>query len=142
MNRSWLAGVAVVVVCLGAACETHTEVGGGRGVVFPIQQRTNMVLEAQLEGTLVERRYCLYVLSDDGGLKLPTWPQGFSYRTTANDTIVRDAHGEMVARTGSHVTMGGGETPRRHPGGPAQLRSKQAPCHGPYWLVGEIAPAS
>ena len=107
-------------------------------MVFPVQQRTNIVLEARLDGTLIERRYCLYVLSDDGGLKLPIWPRGFSYGTIANDTIVKDADGGTVARTGSHVTMGGGEAPRRDLGVPAQMRSKHAPCHGPYWLVGAI----
>ena len=81
-------------------------------------------------------------MADEGGLKLPIWPDGFSYRPTADEMVVLDARGRTIAQVGSPITMGGGETPRQHIRGLTEMNPDEAPCHGPYWLVGEIAPAA
>jgi len=125
------------------------------GVAFPRQapvEGVRVVMEAELIGELVLVNGCLRVNSIYGdGSVLPIWPPEFTLkaekratvacpepcRRAAQDEIqVLDGAGQVVARVGQEVYMGGG-------GGSATSLAEcvrqqlPADCIGPYWIVGE-----
>ncbi len=74
-----------------------------------------------------------------GGFLL-VWPYGFSLSADNGTFQVIDSTGQIVARVGDKIKVGGGtdETPdgRVARGYSAQLPSGR--CSGPYWIVGEV----
>ncbi len=74
-----------------------------------------------------------------GGYLL-VWPYGFSLSADNGTFQVIDSTGQIVARVGDKIKVGGGadETPdgRIARGYSAQLPSER--CSGPYWIVGEV----
>jgi hypothetical protein len=105
-------------------------------LVFPVQPAPptpdgeREVMQALFEGRLVLANGCLRL---DTGHEDPlvVWPPGFTY---ADDTVL-DAAGEVVARPGQTLRMGGGEVSAigdvdwNGPGPEV--------CDGPYFVVGE-----
>ncbi len=101
-------------------------------------------MEAELIGDLVLVNGCLRVNSIYGdGSVLPIWPPEFTLKAEKRATVaaqdeiqVLDGAGQVVARAGQEVYMGGG-------GGSATsladcVRGQlPADCTGPYWIVGE-----
>jgi len=117
------------------------------GVAFPRQEPVEgvrVVMEAELIGELVLVNGCLRVNSIYGdGSVLPIWPPEFTLKAEKRTTVaaqdeiqVLDGAGQIVARVGQEVYMGGG-------GGSATSladcvrQQLPADCTGPYWIVGE-----
>jgi hypothetical protein len=111
----------------------------GRMVFFPKQPPTEgerAAMAALLIGDLVPVDGCLRVNSIYGdGSYLPIWPPEFTLQVQGEALQVLDGDGQVVARAGEEVSMGGGEGTSSPPPGEA---SQQLPpgCTGPYWIVG------
>jgi hypothetical protein len=108
------------------------------GIAFPRQKpvegfRTSML--AQLIGTLQLEGECLYVDSLQGGERvLPIWPPEFTLRLEGEQLLVIDGQGQVAARVGEEVYMGGGHVPVTDEWVLQQIPSA---CQGSYFVVGE-----
>jgi hypothetical protein len=81
------------------------------GVAFPRQKPSEGIREsmlAQLIGTLRLDGPCLLVDSLDGAVLLPIWPPEFTLRSEGDELVVIDGQGQVAARTGEEVYLGGG----------------------------------
>jgi hypothetical protein len=105
------------------------------GIAFPRQKPVEgfrVCMEAALVGTLRLEGACLYVQSFGGRSLLPIWPPEFTLRVEGDRVLVIDGQGQVAARAGEEVYMGGG-------GGSAdEWVLKQIPpaCRGEYFIVG------
>ncbi len=107
------------------------------GVAFPRQAPlVAVVMEAQLIGDLLLVDGCLRVKDIySGGSILPIWPPEFTLGAENDQLQVLDGDGQVVARVGEEVYMGGGEV--SSPSLPECVRQElPASCTGPYWIVG------
>ena len=151
MNKPWSAPFGVLLLLLllvWSACDDSSsddaaapQTEDSQPITFPVQDPTNDVMQALIEGTLTVRERCLYLsVGEPYDLVLPIWPNGFSYERADGKVSVLDANAETVAQTGSPMSMGGGmfgetdDSPL-----PAELQERVGPCEGPYWIVGEMA---
>ena len=96
---------------------------------------------ALLTGTLELSQNCLIIEADFGTNYSPVWPYGYSYKRGAGGVEVVDASGEVVARVGERVGVGGsGLGPVAY----AELDkyvSGNLSCPQPFWGVVEIVSA-
>ncbi len=110
------------------------------GIAFPRQgpvEGMRVMMQAEMIGQLVLVDGCLRIESiyDDTSY-LPVWPPEFDLGSEDDEIQVLDGAGEVVARVGEEIYMGGGE-------GSASVMAEcvrqQLPstCTGPYWIVGE-----
>jgi len=110
------------------------------GVAFPRQgpvEGPRVVMEAQLIGELVLVDGCLRIDSIHGTESLlPIWPPEFGLAAEGDEIQVLDGEGQVVARVGEEVYMGGGGGSAT---GLAGCVREQLPaaCSGPYWIVGD-----
>jgi hypothetical protein len=110
------------------------------GVAFPRQgpvEGPRVVMQAELIGRLVLVDGCLRIESvHDGTSQLPIWPPEFGLAAEGDEIQVVDGEGEVVARVGEEVYMGGGGGSAT---GLADCVREQLPaaCGGPYWIVGD-----
>jgi len=107
------------------------------GVAFPRQAPlVTEVMEAQLIGDLLLVDGCLRVKDlYSGDSILPIWPPEFTLGAENDGIQVLDGDGQVVARVGEEVYMGGGEV--SSPSLPDCVRQQlPAECSGPYWIVG------
>jgi hypothetical protein len=84
------------------------------GIAFPRQKPTEgfrTCMAAALVGTLRLEGACLYVQSLGGGSALPIWPPEFTLRVEGDQVLVIDGMGQVAARAGEEVYMGGGGVP-------------------------------
>jgi hypothetical protein len=109
------------------------------GVSFPRQEPVEGIratMEAELIGDLVLVDGCLRVNAIHGDTSyLPVWPPEYTLQAVGDEIQVLDGEGQVVARVGQEVYMGGGE------GSAAAMPDcvrEQLPagCTGPYWIVG------
>jgi len=111
------------------------------GIAFPRQKPTEGFREsmcAQLVGRLRLEGACLYVQSLGGGSLLPIWPPEFTLRIEGDQVLVIDGEGQVAARAGEEVYMGGG-----YVGVTDEWVLQQIPpaCQGEYFVVGnEVRP--
>ena len=141
---------AVVVLAILWACDdpssddaTKPESETPQAIIFPVQDATNNVMQALIEGTLTEQGRCLYISGREAyKWVLPIWPDGFSYERVDGNLSVLDANGKTVVQTGSSVSMGGGMLGEEDAPLPSELRPRVGSCDGPYWIVGEISESS
>jgi hypothetical protein len=107
------------------------------GIAFPRQKPTEgfrIAMEAALAGTLRLEEGCLCVRSlHEGRSMLPIWPPEFTLRVEGDQVLVIDGEGQVAARAGEEVYMGGGSVPVTD-----EWVLQQIPpsCHGEYWIVG------
>lgn len=117
----------------------------GRLLYFPQQPPTLAQMQALLEGELIEKDGCLRVATDyDDTSFLVLWPYDFAPQVGENGVIeVMDGDGQIVARVGAKVRLGGGAMESSAsqsyyddliPGLPIEG------CPGPYWVAGEVLP--
>ncbi len=110
------------------------------GIALPRQgpvEGLRAVMQAEMVGQLVLVDGCLRVQSiyDDTSY-LPVWPPEFALRSEDDSIQVLDGTGQVVAKVGEEIYMGGGE-------GSASVMAEcvrqqlPATCTGPYWIVGE-----
>ncbi len=106
------------------------------GIAFPRQEPVEgfrVCMEAALAGTLRLEGACLYVQSfDDDRRLVPIWPPEFMLRVEGDQVLVIDGEGQVAARAGEEVYMGGGG------GGADEWVLQQIPpgCQGEYFIVG------
>ena len=94
-------------------------------------------MESLMEGVLeTDDNGCLRV---DNYLII--WPHGFSLRTEGEGIQVIDSNGQVVARVGDKITLGGGEFPGEKAREQIEEFIIEQPLpddyQGPYWIVGE-----
>jgi hypothetical protein len=111
------------------------------GIAFPRQKPVEgwrECMEAALAGTLRLEEGCLTIQSLHGDRRLvPIWPPEFTLRTEGDQVLVIDGEGQVAARAGEEVYMGGGG------GGADEWVLQQIPpaCQGEYFIVGcEVRP--
>jgi hypothetical protein len=114
------------------------------GIAFPRQKPVEGIrtcMEAELAGTLYldPEGGCLRVRSLSGEELLPIWPPEFTLRAEGEGVLVVDGQGQVAARAGQEVYMGGGYVPVSDEYVLAQI--PQA-CRGAYFVVGcEVRPS-
>jgi hypothetical protein len=64
---------------------------------------------ALIEGRLVPDASAGSAIMAGGIVKRIRWPSGYSGRRVADEVEILDQLGRVVARTGTHIRMGGGE---------------------------------
>jgi len=106
------------------------------GIAFPRQKPTEGFREsmlAMLIGTLRLEGACLQVQPLGGGVILPIWPPEFTLRSEGEQVVVIDGKGQVAARAGEEVYMGGG-----YVGVSDEWVLQQIPaaCRGEYFVVG------
>jgi len=117
------------------------------GIAFPRQKPTEGFREsmtAALTGVLRLEGACLYVQPPGGEVVLPIWPPEFTLRRQGDrvegeQVLVIDGQGQVAARAGEEVYMGGG-----HAGVTDEWVLQQIPaaCRGEYFIVGnEVRPS-
>lgn len=110
------------------------------GIAFPRQKPVEgpgMFMAALLIGTLRLERECLYVEPLQGEGKLvPIWQPGYSLRLEGDQVLVMDGNGQVAARVGEEVWMGGGSA-----GIDAWVQQQIPPaCQGDYWIACGVRP--
>jgi hypothetical protein len=109
---------------------------------FPqLKMRSASLMTALLVGKLIVKDGCLRVsTSEDDRGHLIIWQPDYFLNSNEGVIEILNRKGEVVARVGEEIRMGGGEVPLT-----ADLeRQLREPlpeqCEGPYWLMGQLAP--
>jgi len=105
---------------------------------FPqLRTRSATFMEALLQGKLAVTEGCLRV-TGSGGSHLVIWQPGFFVNNNEGVIEILDRNGEVVARVGEEIRIGGGEVPLTEK--LKQLLREPLPeqCRGPYWSMGEL----
>lgn len=105
-------------------------------------------MQALIEGTLVLRESCVRLhTSSEATEYLVVWPPGYTVRE--RDRAILNERGDVFARVGDRVRLGGGETAGISPDEPSSSADAALPpfhgapgCAGPFWIVGEVLPLS
>lgn len=88
----------------------------------------------------VDEGGCLRMDPGDGESFTPIWRSGMKPETRGGRVVVLDKKGDVLAREGELVEMGGGGAPKNLDGTPAvgerTARELRERCPGDYWLVG------
>ena len=106
------------------------------GLYFPRQDPPEGLfaeMMALMMGQLIEEDGCLRVRGGEDAALLVIWPYDHTLTVDADGVPeVRDGSGEVVARVGDTVEMGGGQSPSIG----ARL-AEEIPdvCAGPYWIA-------
>lgn len=109
------------------------------GIAFPRQKPAEgerVAMMAQLIGTLRLEGACLQVQSLGGEVLLPIWPPEFTLRAEGEQVLVIDGEGQVAARAGEEVYLGGG-----YVGISDEWVLQQIPaaCRGDTFVVGNEA---
>ena len=107
-------------------------------VHFPqLRTRGEAHMEALLQGELAVTEGCLRV-SGSGGSHLVIWQPDFFVNNNEGVIEILDRNGEVVARVGEEIRIGGGQVPLTEK--LEQLLREPLPerCRGPYWSMGEL----
>ena len=99
-----------------------------------VGDRVNMMAGGNAELVLDEG--CLRTGSADGDLII--WPPGFSLTTEDDGVQILNETGQIVARVGEKVRMGGGQISYPSVLGEYVLRQLPSSCPGPYLVVGSV----
>lgn len=103
-------------------------------IYFPQRTSEGDDDDADLVGDMVVEGKCLYVASsvppEDDSRYLIVWPHNFELRISNDAIEVLGASGQVVARVGDLVRLGGSEVRQG-------VRPDVVPdaCHGPYWIA-------
>lgn len=107
-------------------------------------------LSGDIEGELIKTGNCLRLITSPSNTNyLVIWPPGYELDEEGSDIFIRDNSGQVVARIGEEVYMGGGEVYDREdeiatfdgvPGVSEQLVAEieNSGCPGPYWISGGV----
>ena len=115
----------------------------GPKIFFPKQKPVEgerEVMTAELFGELAVLEGCLRVASFSGSNTdyLLVWPPDFRLSTEGGGIQVLNEAGQVVARVGEKVRMGGGQISYPQHLGEYVLRHLPPSCPGPYWVVGSV----
>jgi len=108
---------------------------------FPIQKAGLARMDSLLEGRLeLDDNGCLRV-NDNFSNYLIIWPYGFSLRTEGEEIQIIDEKGQIFARVGDVIKIGGGEIPGEEARELIEESIVEQPlpddCQGPYWVTGD-----
>lgn len=102
-------------------------------------------LTSEIKGELVRSGDCLRLIAISSNTSyLVVWPPGYEVDEEGSEILIRDTSGQVVARVGEEVFMGGGGRQRETfdgvPGVSEQLAAeiKNSGCPGPYWFSGGV----
>ncbi len=107
-------------------------------VHFPqLRTRSAAFMEALLQGKLAVTEGCLRV-TGSGRSHLVIWQPDFFVNNNEGVIEILDRNGEVVARVGEEIRIGGGEVPLTEK--LKQLLREPLPeqCRGPNWSMGEL----
>ncbi len=94
---------------------------------------------ALLEGTLVVVDGCLRLKPTLGETSsVPVWPPDYSLGDDNGVLVIRNGPGEMVARVGDQVQLGGGQIDGDWLFKEIMRQQPPANCPGPYWLTAPL----
>jgi hypothetical protein len=103
-----------------------------------LKTRSAALMTALTIGKLVVKDGCLRI-GEGGSSHLILWQPDYFVNNNNGVIEVLDRNGQVVARVGEEIRMGGGEVPLT----PELERQLRAPlpkeCPGPYWLMGQLA---
>jgi hypothetical protein len=103
-----------------------------------LKMRSGSFMEALLSGELVVMNGCLRIQVENSTESyLVFWQPDYFLNQNNGTREILDREGQVVARVGEPIQMGGGEIPAVVDND--QLQAPLPPaCAGPYWLMGEI----
>ncbi len=142
----WLFVVLVATACSSTAARpeataTPPATPPPSDIFFPQQaplptRRASMA--ALIEGLLVVDKRCLRVIDGDTSY-LPIWPAGVSLYQADTLIEIHTAQGQIVARVGEPIFLGGGEVPADALPEVIEpvIQPVPADCPGPYWVVAD-----
>lgn len=132
--------LCMLVIVLGTTfgCKDNSANISSSAPFFPVQRAGMEVMASELKGKLVLDNGCLRV-----DKYLLIWPHGFSLRTEGEEILIIDSNGQVFARVGDEIYVGGGEV--AIPEEEAKefieesITGQPLPdnCTGPYWIVGD-----
>jgi hypothetical protein len=133
--------ITLVMLCV-STCGS-TEPSAPDGVFFPTVPIGNEYPAGEIEGMLELRSGCLFVARpEDRWLIL--WPEGYTAREVQGRIEILDEEGDLVAREGEQIHVGGGERNPLEIGGTAEAERYASEATGQdipercgdlYWLV-------
>lgn len=131
---SVLVCVLVVVPIVAVGCHDNTP---SLTPFFPVQKSGLDQMLSLAEGKLVLDNGYLRLKRFFGKGDLLIWPYGYSLRIEGKEIQAIDSDGQVVARVGDRIKVGGGEVPaeivEKYIGQPLPDN-----CTGPYWIVSEV----
>ncbi len=115
----------------------------GPTIFFPKQKPVEgerEVMTAELIGELAVIEGCLRIASFSGSNTdyLLVWPPDFRLNTEGDGIQVLNGDGQVAARVGEEVYMGGGKIGYVHRLDEYVVRQLPPGCTGPYWIVGDV----
>src|SRR3989304_2870261 len=123
------------------ACKENSTSISSSVPYFPVQKAGMATMEVILEGKLELDNGCLRIKYFDDNYLL-IWPYGFSLRTEGEEIQVIDENGQVFARVGDNIRVGGGEITGENAKELIEKYYIETPlpedCQGPYWVVGEV----
>lgn len=130
MRQSGLARDEPVPDLLTIAC---TASGEPLPVIAVSTEALDAFPAASLTGTVIEQDGCIRVRSDRSPSNyLPVWQPGHRIQRSGERLEIVDRRGEVVARVGEPIDLGGGEWPSAE----NYLATPLPPaCTGPYWMA-------
>ncbi len=128
----------IIVLSTVFGCGSNSINDSSTTPYFPVQKAGLAQMDSLLEGILeLDNNDCLRV---DGSLII--WPYDFSLRIEGQEIQVIDSNGQIFARVGDKITLGGGEIPGTRAKELIEdfIVGKPLPdaCPGPYWVVGSV----
>jgi hypothetical protein len=138
--------VLVTVLITSTSCHDNSFTTAPTAPYFPVQKEPDpsyIYPAALAEGKLVLDNSNLRLKPSWGKGdvwskgELLVWPYGYSLRINGKQIQIIDNDGQLVARVGDKIKVGGGEVPAEI----VEIYTGKRPpdeCPGPYWLVSEV----
>lgn len=93
---------------------------------------------ALMIGQLVLEGTCLRVTAQGAESSLPIWPPEVTLNAAADPIELLNQDGEVIARVGDEVELGGGPTGAEAPLIEELREPLPEECPGPYWITSEV----
>jgi hypothetical protein len=97
--------ILFIILCTTFACKDNSTTNSSSASSFPVQKAGLSKMESLMEGRLE--------MDDNGCLRVDNyliiWPHGFLLRTEGEVIQIIDENGQIFARIGDVIKIGGGE---------------------------------
>ncbi len=136
-----LLSMLMIVLSTSFACNDNSTSISSSTPNFPVQKAGLGGMDALLEGRLeLDNGYLRVKYVDNNYLLI--WPHGFSLRIEGEEIQVIDSNGQVFARVGDIIKVGGGEAPSGKEKEYLEKYFVEQPlpddCQGPYWIIGQV----
>jgi len=126
----------VAIIIYEPLYEIPFEINPDPSVCFPqLKMRSGEFMESLVTGELILEDCYLRVDQE-----LILWQPDYFVNNNDGTIEILDRNGEVVARVGEEVCMGGGEITSIERINKLLKEPLPADCKGPYWVMGEIVP--